>query len=256
MAFPPHLAGVVAKILRAEEHFELLHKEISDYVTACRDLTQLLTKINPEKNTIRLTFDSLPEPSLLISMIMGDCIHNARSSLDHLWKRLGGDGNFPIFGDVHSSNNWLAQKGTKLKGVESGAHAIIDSLQPCHRGKDAPLHPISILNELSNIDKHDTIHLARPRSKNTRFAFREKRSGILVCEIRPPVVFHDHTEVLILDVPEGIVKPGMDVNIKGTLLVSFKEPGPWGDEDVRKVIRDCLDFVKDSVIGPLAQFTK
>src|SRR5205823_1166505 len=121
---------------------------VSDYLIACRDLTQLPTKINPEKNTIRLTFDSLPEPSLLISMIMGDCIHNARSSLDHLWKRLGGDGNFPIFGDVHSSNNWLAQKGTKLKGVESGAHAIIDSLQPCHRGKDAPLHPISILNEL------------------------------------------------------------------------------------------------------------
>ena len=48
----------------------------------------------------------------------------------------------------------------------------------------------------------------------------------------------------------------MDVNIKGTLLVSFKEPGSWGDEDVRKVIRGCLDFVKDSVIGPLAQFTK
>jgi hypothetical protein len=256
MSVPPQLTGVIAKTLRAEAHFEALHSELIAYLEACRDRTQLPTKISPDKNTIRLTFEPMIAPSLLISMILGDCIHNARSSLDHLWKRLGGDGNFPIFRDTHSSNNWRLNMPKKLNGVPSGAHTIIDRLQPCHDGKNAPVHSLSILNELSNIDKHQAIHVTMPRSKDTRFAFRERDSAVEAYVIRVPVVFHEQTEVFITDIPAGVVKPGVDVNIQGRLFVSFKEPGPWGDEDVRTVLRGCLDFVKNSVIVPLAAFTK
>jgi hypothetical protein len=226
------------------------------YLEACRDRTQLPTRINPHKNLIRLTFEPMVEPSLLISMILGDCIYSARSSLDHLWKRLAQGDNFPIFGDTHSPNNWLKNKAERLRDVDPAAHSIIDALQPCHRGNDARFHPLSILNALSNIDKHQALHLTRPRSKNTRVAFREKGSSVEVLSLIVPAIFHEQTEVVITDVPEGVVKPGMDVNIKGTLFVSFKEPGPWGDDDVRTVLRGCLDFIKDSVIAPLAPYTK
>lgn len=222
----------------------------------CRDRTMLPTKINPEKNTIRLTFDPMPEASLLISMIIGDCIHNIRSSLDHTWKRLGRSDNFPIFADTDSANNWLVNKAKRLVDIPAGAHAIIDSLQPCHAGKNAPNHPLAMLNTLSNTDKHEAIHLTRPRSKDTRFAFREKGSSHEVFVIRPPVIFHDNTEVLITDVPEGAVKPGMDVNIKGTLFVSFKETGPWADEPVQNILALCIAFVKEKVVGALAPFIK
>jgi hypothetical protein len=70
----------------------------------------------------------VPEPSLLISMVIGDYVHNVRSALDHLWKRLGAGGNFPMFQDAHE---WSKKRDKKLVGVHSEAHAIIDSVQPC-----------------------------------------------------------------------------------------------------------------------------
>ena len=246
----------MAKIVRAREHFDALDGAIQTYLESCRDRAQLPTKINPHKNTIRITFEPMDPPTLLVSMIVGDFLHNTRSSLDHLWKRLGGNGNFPTFADTHSINNWLAKRTDLLNGVPIGAHAIIDALQPCQMGKLAPTHPLAILNALSNFDKHEALHLTQPRSKDTVFTFREKGSLIDVCSVKPPVVFHDQTELIITGVPEGRVKPNMDVNIKGFMFVSFKEPGPWGDEDVRKVLGGLLNFVKLSVIDSLDPFTQ
>lgn len=226
------------------------------YLEMCRDRTQLPTKINPHKNTIRLFFKPLPDPGLLISMIIGDAVHNMRSALDHLWKRLGGTGNFPLFADLDGPNNWNTHKTARLAPIHPNAHAIIDALQPCHEGQRAPSHPLAILNKLSNIDKHEAIHVTLPRSRDTRFEFRDRATQNVALVIRPPVVFHDETEVLIKDVPEGVVQPGMNVNIKGTLFVAFKETGPWELKPVQEVLVRCLDFIKHSVVEPLAPFTK
>lgn len=253
---PKHLEGVVGKVVWAEEHLKTLDREVIDYLKRCRDSVQLPTKINSTRNTVRLTFEPAEEPSLSISLILGDCVHNARSALDHLWKRLGGQGNFPMFSLRDGKDGWLAKRDARLDGIAEDAHALIDTLQPCNRVDDPSGYELTILNKLSNIDKHQAIHLTKPRSANTRFAFRQKGDCREVCTVTIPLVFHDRTEIVLTDVPEGLVKPGMDVNIKGTLFVSFKDAGPWGDEPVQQVLLRCITFIKNSLVTPLVPFTK
>jgi hypothetical protein len=117
-------------------------------------------------------------------------------------------------------------------------------------------YALSILNTLSNIDKHEAIHLTEPRSANMRFAFHEKGSDKEACVLTMPLVFDDRTEAIICNVPPGKIRPGMDVKITGMLFVSFKESGPWGDVHVQRVLEDCLTFLKESVFVPRAPFTK
>ncbi len=254
---PPQLHGVVAKIQRAQEHFTTLNHEILAYLKDCRDSARHPITINPQQSTIRVYFQPIAEPGLQISVIVGDCVHNLRSAIDHIWKRLGqDDGNFPLYCDIDGPNNWLLQGKRRIAGLPAEAQVIIDRLQPCHLGKDAPTHPLAILNKLSNIDKHEAIHLTRPQSVNTSFAFRHKGSSRDVCVVRLPAVFHENTEVIITDVPPGIVEPGMDVSTEGTLFVSFKAEGPWKLLPVQEVLNHCIDFVRDSVLSPLAPYMR
>jgi hypothetical protein len=211
------LEGVLAKIIRADEHFDSLKAEVRQYLAECAKTLSLPVKVNSRENTIRLTFEPIYAANLRISVILGDCIHNTRSAIDCLWKQLGSNGKFPMFSESDGIKNWLSQRTERLKDISTGARAVVDGLQPCHAGKSAPAHPLAILNTLSNTDKHDTIHFTKPLSANTSFVFTNKDTG-QTFSIKPPVIFHYDTEVLIHDIPEASVKTGMDVQIKGTLV--------------------------------------
>jgi hypothetical protein len=91
-----HLLGTIAKILRAEEHWQILNVAIEEYLTACRDQVQLPTHVDAKGKIVRLSIGPMKPPSLVISITIGECVHNARSALDYLWKRLGCTGNFPM----------------------------------------------------------------------------------------------------------------------------------------------------------------
>jgi hypothetical protein len=107
-----------------------------------------------------------------LSAKLGDCLHNFRCVLDHLvWelsvaesgdpppqrRRIG----FPVFDDS------AAYSGQGLHAVSDPARAVIEGLQPYHAGANARHHPLWVLCELSNIDKHRAIH---PVSHYTRQA--------------------------------------------------------------------------------------
>ena len=248
-----HLHGVNSKILRAEEHYEALHADIAEYLKVCGQSVQ--PYVSEKTNTIRIRFSVARPVPLRISVIFGDCVFNTRCALDHLWKRLGSVGNFPIFADIDGPNNWLAKRDQILADLPVNAHAIIDALQPCHRGKDAPLHPLAILNKLSNLDKHETIHLLAAQSENTKIIVTNQASGEIHTPA-PPTPFYEEADIMITDMPPGAVKPGMDVKVKGSLHVAFKEAGPWGRKPIHEVIHRSLDFVKNDVIVPLIEFTK
>src|SRR5687767_9685109 len=133
---PLHLAGVGAKILWAEEHLKSVNASVQTYLEECRQVAQFPTQINLEHGFIRIRQRALPEPDWRISLRIGDCIHNARCALDHLWKRLKPVGNFPMFSAAHGRKGWEACRSDVLSGIPEEAHAIIDTLQPCNMGDD------------------------------------------------------------------------------------------------------------------------
>jgi hypothetical protein len=121
------------------------------------------------------------------SIVSGDLIHNLRSSLDHLaWQLVkvsesepGGWTYFPIYWDEDDFIRDVKKRAKKrgpgpLDGIEVDGPiwALIESYQPYKNTKlppwlKDPMHPrkwmsrltfLGIINALSRIDKHRTIH--------------------------------------------------------------------------------------------------
>jgi hypothetical protein len=115
-------------------------------------------------------------------VLIGDAVHNIRSALDHVvwelsveqsgptpdpinhkWKRI----RYPIIGD---STKYSARERRGEPAPDSGIRctwairrdldALIKKTQPFTSGKHFKKHPLFVLEELWNADKHRTLHLA------------------------------------------------------------------------------------------------
>jgi hypothetical protein len=86
-------------------------------------------------------------------LIAGDCLHNARSALDHLAVQLvivsGGTPTrktaFPI---QHPADAFIAP------GITNGIQSVVNSVQPGRSGDDPKRNWLAILKDLDNLDKH------------------------------------------------------------------------------------------------------
>lgn len=91
------------------------------------------------------------------SPVIGDCLNNLRSSLDQIaWGLAEGRGDrftaFPIFRDENDYRRVAPER--HLKQVRQDAHDIIQSFQPYLHVKGPEAHFLSLLDRLTNEDKH------------------------------------------------------------------------------------------------------
>ena len=102
------------------------------------------------------------------SILTGEAVYHLRSTLDHLVAELIRANNckpsrqsmWPVLPTKHESS-----LKTKIKGVSTTAHKLIESFQPYSLGTRYKEHSLWKLNELSNWDKHNFLiraFLARP----------------------------------------------------------------------------------------------
>ena len=163
MAHP--LTGVELKLARANDHLEVLRDEIDSFLgtaDAEKPYGSVLQK-DDETGKRRLCASVHRRPPPQISILIGDCLHNLRSALDHLAWKLGGDpppneksSEFPIFWDrsLFRKNPSGRSGYDKIAGAEERAQAIIEDVQPFNRADDPKLDPLWMLHELSTEDKH------------------------------------------------------------------------------------------------------
>jgi hypothetical protein len=94
-------------------------------------------------------------PVLEWGVIVGDVVHALRSSLDQLVWLLSRDPSkdtaFPL---CRTEKDWLIKSPGYLWGVDPTFVALIEDAQPYKSGDKAHSHPLAILGELSNLDKH------------------------------------------------------------------------------------------------------
>ena len=117
--------------------------------------------------TLRIT--SQPDP--MLSLMVGDFVHNLRSALDHVVvasipkKARSSFTSFPwtsvdIFakranGEFVIKNDGARQEFERaIRGVHPDARAIIISLQPYHAGPEAHRMVLGLISRLDNADKH------------------------------------------------------------------------------------------------------
>lgn len=176
---PDHpLAGAEEKFWRAHEHFESLNEEIRALAAGEVHSATFRDELKPHaKNVFCSVVATVEPPPLRLATIIGDIVHNLRSSLDHLVFELGflGLGGqvprrtaYPV---CFTRQDWLRPytQNTLLQGVMPHHRAIIYRTQPCYRRKDAPTNPRTVrrrrrrpLADLENLWNHDKHRVLQP----------------------------------------------------------------------------------------------
>lgn len=162
------LDGIDRKLRRAEEHLDTFKVHETRWENHQREYIVVLPESDAESEGNGLVqfimrVEAVVPIEKIVPLIVGDCVQNMRSALDHLAYQLviANDGTpntytaFPIF----SSRTNDAGKERELHvpgGVDPGALTLIDAAQPYQRTDPTEItaHPLMILKELSNIDKH------------------------------------------------------------------------------------------------------
>ncbi len=170
------LRGCEEKLWRSHEHFELLQGLIGtlgDDLHPATFRTELKPRARGKLCTVVEVVDVVNEPHLRLATIIGDMVHNLRSSLDHLVFELAFLGlqgkKIPertAFPGSTTKANWNSSyvQNTLLEGVLKKHRAMLYQVQPCYRRRDAPVgartvrrrkrSPAADLQNLWNEDKH------------------------------------------------------------------------------------------------------
>jgi hypothetical protein len=173
----PSLDDAFDKLGRAKHHFELLRSEIQPFEE--RDAHRITVDVDANAGTYVLRIRDLGAPNPLWGLIVGDCLHNARTALDYvavnLWAyAMGTDPRdvsgiaFPIYDDPQQPPRTIAKMRKEL--AFSGYLTRIEEVQPFNHGNPSvwgtsplmQMHALPIalrrLSELDTIDKHRVIH--------------------------------------------------------------------------------------------------
>jgi hypothetical protein len=158
------LAGVRAKLRRAGEHRLAFDRLFEEYLET--EPYSIVFEFDPESGWHTFRWHVETEPPLEdLALIFGDILSNLRATLDYLvWQlvlsggsRPGRQSGFPI---VKREKDWPVQGGAALKGVPEEWAELIESMQPFQRPDFPELHPLAILEQMNNINKHRFLPVA------------------------------------------------------------------------------------------------
>ena len=160
------LDGIREKIKRANEHIRNLDAEITPYLEGADHTLTATVKFDASRGSLFRDWliSGSPFPQRF-SVIIGEVIHQLRSSLDHLvWQLVIAHGTekttddleFPIFWE---SSKYPAAARRKIKGVSPTAAKRIEGLQPYNAGGHIDDHPLLIIHKFDIVDKHQLLIL-------------------------------------------------------------------------------------------------
>jgi hypothetical protein len=250
----PWMESVDAKMIRAHEHIETLGREITEYLSSIDIKMQLMTA--PHLPCPWIVFHASDYiPPMRLTTLIGDSVHNMRAALDNLVCSLARtlDRSCSCKGTAfpyrQNEADWNANAQNDLTGVPRPAKKIIKTLQPWVDTTS----PLTILNNLSNIDKHRHCNLALAYSRNTVFRVHCNDGRVLEITAQKPLYLGDIQD-FTLPIDPSLVVPSARIQASGTLVLTFQEEGPWADSPIMQVLQDCFGHIERKVIGQLRPF--
>lgn len=154
-----------AKLTRAVDLFVEYQDAAGKWVT-----TQGVEAVSPRSGSLALTFP--PAPAAL-SVLIGDCLQNLRSALDHeiyrqshqlkgpRWPGLE-QVQFPIHTD---DNTFSSVRKNVLAGLRPEVISVVEALQPFATPLDPAAQTLLLLNLAARIDRHRLLHVAAAQPK-------------------------------------------------------------------------------------------
>jgi hypothetical protein len=146
----PDLKGVRLKLRRAQEHFEEFRRLVADLRDS--NVSYASQRYDHEKGEYQwIVEDDWVIPSRCATII-GDCLHNARSCLDHLaWQLASNPGRNTYFPICPTPEAFKLGAPDQMRTMKPSAMAKIETLQPYNQPAG---YALSYLHELDIIDKH------------------------------------------------------------------------------------------------------
>ena len=77
------MESIDAKMIRAHEHLEVLNREILDYLSTLK-ITMVLKTAPTEPHPWLVIWANDYIPPMRLSVLLGDCVHNMRATLDNV----------------------------------------------------------------------------------------------------------------------------------------------------------------------------
>lgn len=247
--------GVRAKLTRAKNHIDLIDGEVGKYLQTCKQAFL----VDPNVEFIRLQFriSAYPDPSL--SVLVGDCVHDMRSALDHimcaLWILSGkrdceGTAGFPMY---TGADHYKTARKSLVKSFTTSellkALALIDKAQPTAPSmvvSSPKEHPLAILNKLSNVDKHRHLNFTVLQSANTFIEFQLNNGRPVRTPVPAPLVHG--ADIEYPDFRREDIDPNVQMKASNSPLVSFDESVGSGSKTVQTTLNDILYFISNFVV--------
>jgi hypothetical protein len=255
------------KLAWASRHIEALEKSVTDF---CND--------NPYSVVRNLNLDTGEHEASVINvkatppdwnLIVGDIVHAMRSSLDNLAYALAVKESgthradcstalqFPIADHPYAWFDPVKKKGQRdrVALLSLPAQVEIERLQPCNRPDKTVPGVLSVLHDLSNIDKHR--HLVLMLVKASDFTLHVAGQGIpagrkVISDFRGPL--EENTVVAKWSFVPNITPPDMDVKCEFSIDVEFGDAEPAPRQSVRSILPFIRDHIRGNVFPALEPF--
>jgi hypothetical protein len=218
------LDAIFDRLQRAEEHFEAIKAQLLAYYDS--DPCEISGEFDPNAEHPIITRIKVAPLPMRINTLVGEFLHDLRSSLDHLaWQLVEHNGgaptentSFPVLKIGPTPNKQGVQPPpTVVGGVSEDAMAIIEDAQPYKWGEHYATHPLWVLHQLWNIDKHRHV-LARG----------SRTDGFTISEDTPAFKFTGRLGKTTKDCAELILVPDdptVEMDLYTTFEVVIYEPG-------------------------------
>ena len=229
------LASSLLKLKRAKSQLDALNLEISGFLE--RKPYVSVFEIDDKERQLTSKIRVREKPSEMWSVLIGEFLHNVRSSLDFMiWDLVILETNaapakvdkiqFPIF---QFKSGYDGRAKQYLKGVGSSARRVIEKVQPFSTGEDTR-SPLWHLHQLSNWDKHRTLHLTGSLLQHAKIISPRLTAGVVsgTIQTRPPGPFEDGDILFKLRLSGTSWVQSGETDREGELTcnVTFDQSGP------------------------------
>jgi hypothetical protein len=248
------LDGAYSKIDRAVDHFNKIDIAIGEMFLAEKDTGTAghEFKANSQELVVSLAEQAPLDPTL--PLMVGDCVHNARSVLDHLVyqlallnkspKEAAAKTSFPICLTPKEFKN--ATKGKIAPFVSKTAFTEIERLQPYKTG-DNEKDVLWILSQLDIIDKHRLLIVAETQARPTAFKITTPDGRALFAHDTPNSPWKPSkvgAEVIRFSFSGSVPSPTeMKVEVRTAKTVQIQQTGLVCDGMILlEVLRDCVNY--------------
>jgi hypothetical protein len=258
-----------AKLARAGQHLHTLEALIEEYRSTTA--IELHRSIERRKVVWELAIEKAPPVEL--ALVLGDFLYNVRSTLDYLAVALlpakhKRDAYYPILaeriweipehpGEPQHLRDMRRRWALIERHVDPAAVEIIKSHHPPsgRPSKREPMHDLTVLNGMSNRDRHQNLNLVAYglNAATARFVVRHNDGSpeVLTPERPPPPYRSAHPTGAPLQLPPG----DEPVEVSGEIVILVQVDREWSNVEVPGDMRRMWETVC-AIVGKLEPYCR